>query len=70
MEFSRSLTFLPAMSYETVRRLTSVYYRVRYGGGELDIGQRLRLGRVIGRLGHELGAMTPAPTPLGTPAPA
>ena len=55
MEFSRSLTFLPAAAYETVRRLTGVFYRVRYGGAELDAGRRLRLVNVIGRLEAELG---------------
>jgi hypothetical protein len=54
MEFSRSLTYLPAGAYETVRRLTGIYYRVRYGEGELDAAQRRRLGTVIERLEREL----------------
>jgi transglutaminase-like putative cysteine protease len=70
MEFSRSLTFLPARAYEEVRRLTSIFYRVRYGGSELDAGQRKRLDRVIGRLEHELAALAPGAAPVGLPAPA
>jgi hypothetical protein len=70
MEFSRSLTFLPAQAYENVRRLTSIFYRVRYGGGELDAGQRKRLDRVIGRLEHELAALAPAGPTSAVPAPA
>lgn len=58
MEFSRSLTFLPATAYETVRRLTRLYNRVRYGGAELDPGQRRRLNTIIGRLERELGPMS------------
>ena len=42
LEFSRTLTFLPAAAYETVRRLTHVYNRVRFGHSELDGGQRRR----------------------------
>ncbi|MDB5297575.1 MAG: hypothetical protein JWO31_3558, partial [Phycisphaerales bacterium] len=55
LEFARSLLFLPANAYETVRRLTEVFYGVRYGGRELNAGLRHRLGRVIARLDDELG---------------
>ena len=57
LEFSRSLTFLPAGAYETVRRLTTIYYRVRYGEGDLEAAQRRRLGTVIGRLESELDSL-------------
>jgi hypothetical protein len=57
LEFSRALTFLPAASYETVRRLTNLFYRVRYGDGELDGGQRRRLNTVIGKLEQELESL-------------
>jgi transglutaminase-like putative cysteine protease len=56
LEFSRSLTFLPAGAYETVRRLAKLYNRVRFGHAELDAGQRKRLTNVIGRLKRELDA--------------
>jgi hypothetical protein len=54
MEFSRSLLLLPADAYETVRRLTSLFYRVRYGHAELSPAQQRRLGTVISRLEFEL----------------
>jgi protein-glutamine gamma-glutamyltransferase len=57
LEFSRSLTFLPAGPYETVRRLARMYNRVRFGHGELDAGQRRRLTTVIGRLQRELDSL-------------
>jgi hypothetical protein len=60
LEFSRSLTFLPAAAFETVRRLTQLYNRVRFGDAELDGGQRRRLGTVISRLEGELGALAAA----------
>jgi hypothetical protein len=63
LEFSRSLTFLPAGSYETVHRLTQMFYRVRFGHAELDPGQRRRLATTIGRLAHEL--LAPPPTHTG-----
>ena len=56
MEFSRSLMFLPNHAYETVRRLTGVFYRVRYGDAELSSGQRHHLQAVLDRLEGELGA--------------
>ena len=54
-EFSRSLTFLPAGPFETVRRLTEVYYRIRFGHAELDDGQARRLSTVVVRLEAEMG---------------
>jgi hypothetical protein len=61
LEFSRSLTFMPARSFDTVQRLTNLFYRVRYGESELDGGQRRRLGRVIGQVESELEVLRPAP---------
>jgi transglutaminase-like putative cysteine protease len=55
LEFSRSLAFLPAGAYETVHRLTELFYRVRFGKAELDAGQRKRLATTIGRLADDLG---------------
>ena len=54
LEFARSLAFLPATAYETVHRLTRMFYRVRFGKAELDAGQRRRLATTIGRLAAEL----------------
>lgn len=50
LEFSRTLLFLPSEAYDTIRRLTEVFYRVRYGHAELDGRQRRRLEGVISRL--------------------
>ena len=60
LEFARSLTFLPAGAYETVHRLTEMFYRVRFGDAELDTGQRRRLATTIGRLAGELSPGRPA----------
>jgi hypothetical protein len=54
LEFARSLTFLPAAAYETIHRLTELFYRVRFGQSELDPGQRKRLATTIGKLSEEL----------------
>ncbi|HSZ56507.1 MAG TPA: DUF3488 and transglutaminase-like domain-containing protein, partial [Tepidisphaeraceae bacterium] len=35
LEFGRSLSFLPAGVYDTILRLTRLFYQVRYGGAEL-----------------------------------
>jgi hypothetical protein len=55
MEFARSLLFLPSDLYETVRRLTGVFYRVRYGRADLSPAQQRRLGNVIDRVEGALG---------------
>ncbi len=58
MEFSSSLSFLPGDAYNTIRRLTQLFYKIRYGESEIDDGQRRRLTTVITRLSQTL---TPAP---------
>ncbi|MDB5173771.1 MAG: hypothetical protein JWN51_2544, partial [Phycisphaerales bacterium] len=54
LEFSRSLLFLPAGAYETVSRLTELFYKVRFGRAELSIARRRHLSAVIERLESEL----------------
>ena len=54
---------MAAGAYETVRRLTQMFYRVRFGDAELDAGQRRRLATTIVRLADEL-----APRPAHAPA--
>ena len=49
-EFSRSVGFLPADVYHAIQRLTRVFYRVRYGGFELQSSQQRRLMRVVERI--------------------
>lgn len=56
LEFSRSLLLLPADAYETIQRLTQLFYRIRYGGAELSPNQQRRLTTVIGKLENALGA--------------
>src|SRR6266480_4007703 len=47
MEFSNSISYLPSEAFDSVRRLTEIFYRVRYGRKELSYAQQRRLGRVI-----------------------
>jgi Ca2+/Na+ antiporter len=54
LEFSRSLLFLPAGAYETVSRLTELFYKVRFGRAELSTARRRHLSAVIERLESEL----------------
>jgi hypothetical protein len=63
LEFSNSLSFLPAEAYDTISRLTQVFYRIRYGLAELDGGQQRRLSNVIGQLA---GIMAPTARPLAS----
>jgi hypothetical protein len=59
LEFSRSLLVLPTEAYDTVRRLTALYYRVRYGSAMLSPGKLRLLGNVIQRLDQGLSEETP-----------
>lgn len=43
LEFSDSLTFLPVEAFDSVRELTEIFYRVRYGRTELTTAQRRQL---------------------------
>ena len=54
MEFGRSLSYLPSGAYDTVQRLTQLFYKVRYGGVELPIARRRRLQNVLATLADEL----------------
>ena len=55
MEFSESLSFLPAEAYSAVHRLTDVFYRIRYGRHELTPAQREKLAHTIGQIESVLG---------------
>ena len=57
MEFSRSLSFLPAGMYDTILRLTRLFYQVRYGGAELTSPRQRRLENILANLGRELEAL-------------
>jgi protein-glutamine gamma-glutamyltransferase len=54
LEFSRSLAFLPADAYNTVQRLTGLFYKIRYGGAVLPPARQRRLSVVLSTLGDEL----------------
>jgi hypothetical protein len=58
LEFSRSLIFLPAGAYEAIRRLTELFYRVRYGQVELTAARQRRLATVVMKLESELNLST------------
>src|SRR5439155_17280513 len=60
MEFSDSLSFLPAEAYTAVHGLTDVFYRIRYGRHELSPAQRERLSHTIGQLEFVLGGRSTA----------
>jgi transglutaminase-like putative cysteine protease len=50
MEFSDSLSFLPAEAYHSIRRLTEVFYRIRYGRQQLTAGQQEKLEHALAQL--------------------
>jgi transglutaminase-like putative cysteine protease len=54
LEFSNSLSFLPSEAYETIGRLTELFYRIRYGQAELAPAQQKRLSGVIDRLAESM----------------
>jgi hypothetical protein len=54
LEFCDSLAFLPGNVYDTVYRITRLFYRIRYGQRELDTGQLRRLSIVIDRLSRQM----------------
>ena len=56
LEFSSQITFLPAEVFDAIRRLTSIFYRIRYGGHQISYEQRQRLNRVIARIGETLSS--------------
>jgi hypothetical protein len=49
-EFSESLSYLPYEQFQTIRRLTDIFYHIRYGRRELTGPRQRLLGNVIGRL--------------------
>ena len=49
-EFSESLSYLPYEQFQTIRRLTDIFYHIRYGRRELTGPRQRLLGNVIARL--------------------
>jgi hypothetical protein len=58
MEFSDSITFVPNEVYDAVRRLTQIFYRIRYGNHQITSMQRQRLHKVINQIGAALQEST------------
>jgi hypothetical protein len=65
MEFSESLTYLPAEAFDSIRRLTSIFYRIRYGHAELSPVQQRRLRSMIGRIHAGLSPSLESPRMSG-----
>jgi len=57
MEFSDSLSFLPAEIFDSIRRVTEVFYKIRYGRHELSHAQRDKLNHTIGQIEMILGPL-------------
>jgi transglutaminase-like putative cysteine protease len=55
LEFSRQLEFLPNQAYNDIRRLTRLFYRIRYGGAVLNADRHRRLDHAIVRLDEIMG---------------
>lgn len=54
-EFTHNLTHLPAETYNTIQRLTRIYYRIRYGQSELAPTYHRRIKETLARLEPSLG---------------
>jgi len=54
LEFSDHLDFLPNQIYHDIRRLTRLFYRVRFGQSELNAHRRRRVGEAVARLEAKL----------------
>ena len=54
LEFSRSLSYLPAEVYRDIYRLTELFYRIRYGGVTLPAHPRRHLSTVVYRIQQTL----------------
>jgi transglutaminase-like putative cysteine protease len=50
LEFSDSLTWLPAEAFDLVREMTRIFYRVRFGKARLKPAQQRRLRHALERL--------------------
>jgi hypothetical protein len=50
LEFSDELAFLPPQAYHDIRRLTHLFYRIRYGRAELNARRRQQLNNAIARI--------------------
>jgi hypothetical protein len=60
-EFSKSVSFLPSELFDVVRRLTNIFYKIRYGHAELSNRQQRRLKTSISRLESAMQTSVPPP---------
>jgi hypothetical protein len=54
MEFADSLAFLPSETYDVIRRLTRIFYRIRFGRMKLTAPQQRRLHTVLQKLAQSM----------------
>ncbi len=54
MEFAQALVFLPNQAYQSIRRLTGILYRVRFGGAVLNTARQRRLEETVRRIADSL----------------
>lgn len=50
LEFSRSLSFLPAEAYELIHKMTRIFYRIRYGNGRVSAANQRHLANALEEL--------------------
>jgi protein-glutamine gamma-glutamyltransferase len=55
LEFSGSLSYLPNQTYNDIRRLTEIFYRIRYGHSQINGNRRRRLAMIIAQIDRSLG---------------
>jgi hypothetical protein len=60
-EFTDGLAFLPNEAYHTIRRLTQVFYSIRFGRQRLEREQREELEATVDRLEPMLDTAVPVP---------
>ena len=52
MEFADQLSFLPNRAYRDIRRITELFYRIRYGQVQINAQRRRRLANAIAKIGR------------------
>ncbi|HEX2973534.1 MAG TPA: DUF3488 and transglutaminase-like domain-containing protein [Tepidisphaeraceae bacterium] len=62
-EFADSLSFLPHQTYDAIRRLTRLFYRVRFGETQLNARRQRRLEEVVHRLAESFDRSPSHPHP-------
>ena len=60
LEFSQTLSHLPYRTYDEIRRLTKLFYRVRYGAVDLNPHRQRHLQNVVERIEQSIDSLAPA----------